>query len=110
MACSSPAGPPPRGPQRLYVVARPVVLAGIIGQELRITLRAAQNLGLREATGWGRYRAWGSSDGWAGNITLWGNLEVQGIRHDFPIQSRLQALPHPGSAEDDIQGHGASGK
>ncbi|MGO9235432.1 MAG: RHE_PE00001 family protein [Methylocella sp.] len=46
-----------------YVMSRPIVSAGMIAAELRITPRAAQNLvadlGLREATGRGRYRAWG---------------------------------------------------
>lgn len=46
-----------------YVLTRPVVSAGMIAEELRITPRAAQDLvaelGLREATGRGRYRAWG---------------------------------------------------
>ncbi|MEY9186504.1 MULTISPECIES: RHE_PE00001 family protein [Bradyrhizobium] len=46
-----------------YVLTRPVVSAGMIAAELAITPRAAQNLvaelGLREATGRGRYRAWG---------------------------------------------------
>ncbi len=46
-----------------YVMARPIISAGMITEELRITPRAAQNLvadlGLREATGRGRYRAWG---------------------------------------------------
>lgn len=46
-----------------YVMTRPIVSAGMIAQELRITPRAAQDLvaelGLREATGRGRYRAWG---------------------------------------------------
>ena len=46
-----------------YVMSRPIVSAGMIAEELRITPRAAQNLvadlGLREATGRGRYRAWG---------------------------------------------------
>ena len=46
-----------------YVITRPIVSAGMIAEELRITSRAAQNLvadlGLREATGRGRYRAWG---------------------------------------------------
>ncbi|KIZ39790.1 hypothetical protein OO17_19410 [Rhodopseudomonas palustris] len=46
-----------------YVLARPIVSAGMIAEELRITPRAAQDLvaelGLREATGRGRYRAWG---------------------------------------------------
>ena len=48
-----------------YVLTRPVVSAGMIAEELRITPRAAQDLvaelGLREATGRGRYRAWGIS-------------------------------------------------
>jgi hypothetical protein len=46
-----------------YVLTRPVVSAGMIAAELKITPRAAQDLvvelGLREATGRGRYRAWG---------------------------------------------------
>jgi hypothetical protein len=46
-----------------YVMSRPIVSAGMIAGALRITPRAAQNLvadlGLREATGRGRYRAWG---------------------------------------------------
>jgi hypothetical protein len=46
-----------------YVLARPVVSAGMIADELGITPRAAQTLvaelGLREATGRRRYRAWG---------------------------------------------------
>ncbi|MBW7967178.1 RHE_PE00001 family protein [Bradyrhizobium sp. BR 10261] len=46
-----------------YVLTRPIVSTGMIAAELGITLRAAQNLvaelGLREATGRGRYRAWG---------------------------------------------------
>lgn len=46
-----------------YVMTRPIVSAGMIAEELRITPRAAQDLvaelGLREATGRGRYRAWG---------------------------------------------------
>jgi hypothetical protein len=46
-----------------YVLTRPIVSAGMIADELCITPRAAQNLiaalGLREATGRGRYRAWG---------------------------------------------------
>jgi len=45
------------------VLARPIVSAGIIAKELKITSRAARDLvgelGLREATGRGRYRAWG---------------------------------------------------
>lgn len=46
-----------------YVLTRPIFSAGMIAAELGITPRAAQNLvaelGLREATGRGRYRAWG---------------------------------------------------
>ncbi|WP_420836837.1 RHE_PE00001 family protein [Bradyrhizobium algeriense] len=46
-----------------YVLTRPIVSAGMIAAELGITARAAQDLvgelGLREATGRGRYRAWG---------------------------------------------------
>jgi hypothetical protein len=46
-----------------YVLARPIVSASMIAAELKITPRAAQDLvaelGLREATGRGRYRAWG---------------------------------------------------
>ncbi len=46
-----------------FVISRPLVSAGMIGKALDITPRAAQNLvtelGLREATGRGRYRAWG---------------------------------------------------
>ena len=46
-----------------YVLTRPIVSAGMIAEELQITPRAAQDLvaelGLREATGRGRYRAWG---------------------------------------------------
>lgn len=46
-----------------YVLTRPIVSAGMIAEELKITPRAAQDLvgelGLREATGRGRYRAWG---------------------------------------------------
>ena len=46
-----------------YVLTRPIVSAGMIAQELSVTPRAAQDLvaelGLREATGRGRYRAWG---------------------------------------------------
>lgn len=46
-----------------YVLTRPIVSAGMIAEELNITPRAAQDLvaelGLREATGRGRYRAWG---------------------------------------------------
>lgn len=45
------------------VLARPIVTAALIAQELGITQRGAQNLvaelGLRETTGRGRYRAWG---------------------------------------------------
>ena len=46
-----------------YVLTRPIVSAGMIAKELSITPRAAQDLvaelGLREATGRRRYRAWG---------------------------------------------------
>jgi hypothetical protein len=46
-----------------YVLARPIVSAGMIAKELKITSRGAQDLvgelGLREATGRRRYRAWG---------------------------------------------------
>ncbi len=46
-----------------YMLARPIASAGMIAKELGITPRAAQDLvaelGLREATGRGRYRAWG---------------------------------------------------
>ena len=46
-----------------YVMGRPIVSAGMIASELRVTQRAAQELvaelGLREITGRGRYRAWG---------------------------------------------------
>jgi hypothetical protein len=45
------------------VLARPLVPAGMIAEELGITTRAAQDLvaelGIREMTGRGRYRAWG---------------------------------------------------
>jgi hypothetical protein len=45
------------------VVSRPLVSVGMISGELKISDRAAQNLvaelGLRELTGRGRYRAWG---------------------------------------------------
>ena len=45
------------------VLARPLVSAGMIAAELGVTARAAQDLvaelGLREITGRGRYRAWG---------------------------------------------------
>jgi hypothetical protein len=46
-----------------YVMSRPIVSAGMIARELGVTPRAAQDLvgelGLREATGRQRYRAWG---------------------------------------------------
>lgn len=46
-----------------YVLSRPIVSAGMIADHLQISARAARNLivelGLREATGRGRYRAWG---------------------------------------------------
>jgi hypothetical protein len=45
------------------VLARPIVSAGLIARELKITPRAALDLvgelGVREMTGRGRYRAWG---------------------------------------------------
>jgi Mn-dependent DtxR family transcriptional regulator len=45
------------------VRARPVVTSGLIANELGVPPRAAQGmvaeLGLRELTGRGRYRAWG---------------------------------------------------
>jgi hypothetical protein len=45
------------------ILARPVASAGMIAAELGVTPRAAQDmvaeLGLREMTGRGRYRAWG---------------------------------------------------
>ncbi len=45
------------------VISRPLVSAGMIAKAMGVTPRAAQNLvaelGLREATGRGRYRAWG---------------------------------------------------
>ena len=45
------------------VLTHPIASAGMIARELGVTPRAAQNLvaelGLREATGRGRYRAWG---------------------------------------------------
>ena len=45
------------------VLAHPIASAGLIAKQLGVTPRAAQNLvaelGLREATGRGRYRAWG---------------------------------------------------
>jgi len=46
-----------------FVLARPIASAGMIAAELGVTPRAAQamvaELGLREITGRGRYRAWG---------------------------------------------------
>ena len=46
-----------------FMIARPVASAGMIAEELGVTPRAAQDmvaeLGLREMTGRGRYRAWG---------------------------------------------------
>lgn len=46
-----------------FVMSRPVVSAGMVAKELCVTPRAAQDLvaelGLREATGKRRYRAWG---------------------------------------------------
>lgn len=45
------------------VLARPVVSAGLIATELKVSQRAALDLvaelGIREVTGRGRYRAWG---------------------------------------------------
>jgi hypothetical protein len=45
------------------VTARPLVSAGMIAKELAVTPRAAlrivEELGLREMTGRGRFRAWG---------------------------------------------------
>ncbi len=45
------------------VLAHPIASVGLIAKELDVTPRAAQNLvaelGLREMTGRGRYRAWG---------------------------------------------------
>ena len=45
------------------VLARPVVSAGLIAAELKISQRAALDLiaelNIREVTGRGRYRAWG---------------------------------------------------
>nr|WP_214473378.1 RHE_PE00001 family protein [Mesorhizobium sp. dw_380] len=45
------------------VLARPVVSAGLVAAELKVTQRAAlglvAELGIREVTGRGRYRAWG---------------------------------------------------
>lgn len=46
-----------------FVLARPIVNCAMIAKEIGVTPRAAQNLvaqlGLRETTGRGRYRAWG---------------------------------------------------
>jgi len=46
-----------------FILARPIASAGMIATELGVTPRAAQDmvaeLGLREITGRGRYRAWG---------------------------------------------------
>jgi hypothetical protein len=46
-----------------FILARPIASAGMIATELGVTPRAAQTmvaeLGLREITGRGRYRAWG---------------------------------------------------
>jgi hypothetical protein len=46
-----------------YILSRPIASAGMIAAELGVTPRAAQDmvaeLGLREMTGRGRYRAWG---------------------------------------------------
>ena len=46
-----------------FVIARPILSTGLIARELKVTPRAAQDLvaelGLREMTGRGRFRAWG---------------------------------------------------
>ncbi len=46
-----------------FVMSRPIVSSGMVAKELSVTSRAAQDLvaelGLREATGKRRYRAWG---------------------------------------------------
>jgi predicted transcriptional regulator len=46
-----------------FIMAHPLASAGMIAKELSVTPRAAQDmvreLGLREMTGRGRYRAWG---------------------------------------------------
>ncbi|TIN05371.1 MAG: DUF1612 domain-containing protein, partial [Mesorhizobium sp.] len=46
-----------------FVLSRPLVSSAMIEKELRVTARGALNLigelGLREITGRGRYRAWG---------------------------------------------------
>ncbi|MGX5806252.1 helix-turn-helix domain-containing protein, partial [Bradyrhizobium sp. Arg314] len=46
-----------------YVLTRPLVSSAMIEKELRVTTRGALNLvgelGMREITGRGRYRAWG---------------------------------------------------
>jgi hypothetical protein len=51
------------------VLAHPIASAGLIAKELRVRPRAAQNLlaelGLREATGRGRYRTWEFCEGGA---------------------------------------------
>lgn len=45
------------------VMAKPLVSAGMVAKELavtpRATLRIVEELGLREMTGRGRFRAWG---------------------------------------------------
>ena len=51
-------------PQALdLALARPIVTAELLAQELKVSARAGQNLiaelGLRELTGRRRYRAWG---------------------------------------------------
>jgi hypothetical protein len=55
------------------VLARPVVSAGLIREEVKVSQRAAlhliRELGIREMAGRGRYRAWGSygpDPGWLG--------------------------------------------
>ena len=76
-----------------YVMSRPIVSAGMVAKELQVTPRAAQDLvselGLREATGKRRYRAWG------GNLTGTGrppDLQKAGpqgaiLQFELPISS-----------------------
>jgi hypothetical protein len=46
-----------------FVLSRPMVSSSMVARELRVTSRGALNLlndiGIREITGRGRYRAWG---------------------------------------------------
>ncbi|MGX5806142.1 helix-turn-helix domain-containing protein [Bradyrhizobium sp. Arg314] len=54
----------PKPPRLIdYVLTRPLVSSAMIEKELRVTTRGALNLvgelGMREITGRGRYRAWG---------------------------------------------------